>query len=110
MSVAQHLAALRTAAVVVREFTILGGIAGVAVGSMGAAGYMAERNAESKEDAAEPLLGGMVHVSVLHHATVVAHGFMHTGTTVDTFLRQNLDWLRKQYGYVAQSPALFFAR
>ena len=33
--------------------------------------------------------------SVLHNATVAAHGFMHAGTTIDTFLRNNLDWLRK---------------
>jgi 26S proteasome regulatory subunit N2 len=33
--------------------------------------------------------------SVTHHATVVTHGFMHAGTTVDTFLRENLTWLSK---------------
>lgn len=30
---------------------------------------------------------------VLHNATVVAHGYLNCGTTIDTFLRQNLDWL-----------------
>jgi 26S proteasome regulatory subunit N2 len=33
--------------------------------------------------------------SVLHNATVVAHAFMYSGTTVDVFLRENLDWLGK---------------
>lgn len=31
--------------------------------------------------------------SVLHGATVVAHGYMNAGTTTDTFLRENLEWL-----------------
>ncbi|CAM9481810.1 unnamed protein product, partial [Ectocarpus sp. 13 AM-2016] len=31
--------------------------------------------------------------SVLHNVTVVAHGYMQAGTTVDTFLRDNLDWM-----------------
>jgi len=31
--------------------------------------------------------------SVTHGATVIAHAFMHAGTTVDTFLRENLEWL-----------------
>ena len=30
--------------------------------------------------------------SVTHNATVMAHGIMHCGTTVDVFLRDNLDW------------------
>ena len=33
--------------------------------------------------------------SVTHSATVLANAFMHVGTTVDTFLRENLDWLAK---------------
>jgi 26S proteasome regulatory subunit N2 len=33
--------------------------------------------------------------SVLHNATVIAHAFMYSGTTVDVFLRENLDWLGK---------------
>ena len=33
--------------------------------------------------------------SVLHEATVVSHAIMHAGTTRDTFLRDNLDWLGK---------------
>lgn len=31
--------------------------------------------------------------SVCHSATVLANAIMHAGTTVDTFLRENLDWL-----------------
>ncbi|CAN0343295.1 unnamed protein product, partial [Phaeothamnion confervicola] len=31
--------------------------------------------------------------SVLHNATVVTHGYMTAGTTVDAFLRENLDWM-----------------
>ena len=31
--------------------------------------------------------------SVLHHAAVVAHSYLNFGTTVDTFLRENLDWM-----------------
>jgi len=31
--------------------------------------------------------------SVLHNATVVAHSIMQAGTTVDTFLRENLEWM-----------------
>ena len=33
--------------------------------------------------------------SVTHNATVIAHSFMHAGTTVDQFLRENLEWLGK---------------
>ena len=33
--------------------------------------------------------------NVLHGATVVAHSYMNAGTTQDTFLRDNLDWLGK---------------
>lgn len=33
--------------------------------------------------------------SVLHHSAVVAHAYMNCGTTSDTFLRENLDWLGK---------------
>ena len=31
--------------------------------------------------------------SVFHSATVIANSLMHAGTTVDSFLRDNLDWL-----------------
>jgi 26S proteasome regulatory subunit N2 len=34
-------------------------------------------------------------VSVLHTATIVANSTMHCGTTKDTFLRDNLEWLGK---------------
>ncbi|KAL8002353.1 putative armadillo-like helical, 26S proteasome regulatory subunit RPN2 [Plasmopara halstedii] len=33
--------------------------------------------------------------SVLHHAAVIAHAYMNCGTTSDTFLRENLEWLGK---------------
>ena len=33
--------------------------------------------------------------NVLHNATVVAHAYMNSGTTRDTFLRENLEWLGK---------------
>eukprot|EP01031_Cornospumella_fuschlensis_P029294 gene29294-35366_t len=31
--------------------------------------------------------------SVLHSSLIVAHGFLYAGTTIDTFLRENLEWL-----------------
>lgn len=34
-------------------------------------------------------------VSVCHSATIAANALMHAGTTVDSFLRSNLDWLAK---------------
>ncbi len=33
--------------------------------------------------------------NVLHNSTVVAHAYMNSGTTRDTFLRDNLEWLGK---------------
>ncbi|XP_026468281.1 26S proteasome non-ATPase regulatory subunit 1 [Ctenocephalides felis] len=36
-----------------------------------------------------------VRVSVCHTATVIANAFMHSGTTSDQFLRDNLDWLAR---------------
>jgi 26S proteasome regulatory subunit N2 len=33
--------------------------------------------------------------SLLHNAIVTAHSLMHTGTTVDKFLRVNLEWLKR---------------
>ncbi|KAF9610742.1 hypothetical protein IFM89_024598 [Coptis chinensis] len=33
--------------------------------------------------------------SVCHSATIYANAMMHAGTTVDTFLRENLDWLSR---------------
>ena len=33
--------------------------------------------------------------SISHNGVVVANGFMHCGTTADTFLRENLEWLKK---------------
>ncbi|CAH1781068.1 unnamed protein product [Owenia fusiformis] len=36
-----------------------------------------------------------VRNSVCHTATVIANGFMHAGTTCDSFLRDNLEWLAR---------------
>jgi len=33
--------------------------------------------------------------SITHNATVFANALMHAGTTVDTFLRENIDWLKR---------------
>ena len=33
--------------------------------------------------------------SVLHNAAVITHSYFHAGTTNDTFLRDNLDWMKK---------------
>ena len=33
--------------------------------------------------------------SISHNGVVVANGFMHCGTTADTFLRENLEWLKR---------------
>ncbi|XP_024382538.1 26S proteasome non-ATPase regulatory subunit 1 homolog A [Physcomitrium patens] len=33
--------------------------------------------------------------SVCHSATIYSNALMHAGTTVDTFLRENLDWLKR---------------
>uniref|UniRef100_A0A915N686 26S proteasome non-ATPase regulatory subunit 1 n=1 Tax=Meloidogyne javanica TaxID=6303 RepID=A0A915N686_MELJA len=37
----------------------------------------------------------VVRGSCAHNATVIANGLMHTGTTCDDFLRENLDWISK---------------
>jgi 26S proteasome regulatory subunit N2 len=34
-------------------------------------------------------------VSVCHSATVLANALMHAGTSIDTFLRENLEWLSR---------------
>ena len=36
-----------------------------------------------------------VRNSVCHSAIIFANAIMHSGTTVDTFLRENLDWLSR---------------
>ena len=36
-----------------------------------------------------------VRNSVCHTATVIANSFMHSGTTSDQFLRDNLEWLAR---------------
>lgn len=33
--------------------------------------------------------------SILHNATIISNALMHCGTTRDTFLRDNLEWLRR---------------
>lgn len=33
--------------------------------------------------------------SVCHAAVIFANAIMHSGTTIDTFLRENLDWLSR---------------
>lgn len=33
--------------------------------------------------------------SVTHSATILANAYMHAGTTIDTFLRENLEWLSR---------------
>jgi len=50
----------RIASFIVREGLILSGIAGVAGGSIALAGYLAERNTESQENRAAPLVGRRV--------------------------------------------------
>jgi 26S proteasome regulatory subunit N2 len=39
--------------------------------------------------------GSFERNSILHSATITANAFMHAGTTVDQFLRNNLEWLGK---------------
>lgn len=34
-------------------------------------------------------------VSVTHSATILANAVMHAGTSIDTFLRENLEWLSR---------------
>ncbi|OQR83320.1 26S proteasome non-ATPase regulatory subunit [Achlya hypogyna] len=54
-----------------------------------------------RQSDADPLVMKQIKVavenrnSVLHNAAVCSHALMHCGTTVDTFLRENLDWLGK---------------
>jgi 26S proteasome regulatory subunit N2 len=33
--------------------------------------------------------------SILHHAAIISHGYLYAGTTNDSFLRENLDWMKK---------------
>jgi 26S proteasome regulatory subunit N2 len=33
--------------------------------------------------------------SILHHAAILAHGYLYSGTTNDSFLRDNLEWMKK---------------
>lgn len=55
----------------------------------------------SRNDKADPLLLKQMKTvadgrnSVLHNAAVVSHAYMHAGTTVDTFMRSNLEWMGK---------------
>merc|ERR1719394_1556030 len=52
-----------------------------------------------RNDHTDPLLlkqtKDAVRVSICHTATVIANGLMHSGTTHDQFLRDNLDWLSR---------------
>lgn len=34
-------------------------------------------------------------MSVTHSATILANALMHAGTSIDTFLRENLEWLSR---------------
>ena len=43
----------------------------------------------------QSLLPLQVRNSICHTATIVANAFMHSGTTSDTFLRDNLEWLSR---------------
>ncbi|KAG8003741.1 26S proteasome non-ATPase regulatory subunit 1, partial [Nibea albiflora] len=45
--------------------------------------------------AGKPAETDAVRNSVCHTATVIANSFMHTGTTSDQFLRENLEWLAR---------------
>jgi len=52
-----------------------------------------------RNDKTDPLIlkntKDAVRVSICHTATVIANGFMHSGTTHDNFLRDNLEWLSR---------------
>jgi len=52
-----------------------------------------------RNDKSDPLIlkntKDAVRVSICHTATVIANGFMHSGTTHDQFLRDNLEWLSR---------------
>jgi 26S proteasome regulatory subunit N2 len=39
--------------------------------------------------------GRLSKASLLHHATLLSHGIMYTGTAIDGFLRDNIDWFGK---------------
>ncbi|KAL0489982.1 26S proteasome subunit Rpn2 [Acrasis kona] len=39
--------------------------------------------------------GSFERNSILHSATITANAYMHAGTTIDQFLRENLEWLGK---------------
>ena len=48
-----------------------------------------------------------VRSSVCHAAVIFANAMMHSGTTVDAFLRDNLDWLRRARFLPVLTPAQF---
>jgi len=52
-----------------------------------------------RNDKTDPLIlkntKDAVRVSICHTATVIANGYIHSGTTHDQFLRDNLDWLSR---------------
>lgn len=57
--------------------------------------FLALRNAADLQILRNIKLGIEPRNSVCHGATVFANAVMHAGTCVDTFLRENLDWLAK---------------
>lgn len=57
--------------------------------------FLARRNAADLQILKNIRAGVEPRNSVCHGATVFSNAIMHCGTTVDTFLRENLDWLAK---------------
>lgn len=57
--------------------------------------FLARRNATDLQILKNMKAGVEPRNSVCHGATIFANAIMHAGTTVDTFLRENLDWLAK---------------
>lgn len=49
---------------------------------------------------------GMSRNSVLHNCAVTAHGYLTAGTTNDSFLRDNLDWMKKASNWYV--PCIIF--
>jgi 26S proteasome regulatory subunit N2 len=51
-----------------------------------------------------------VRVSICHTGTVIANGFMHCGTTHDSFLLDNLEWLSRATNWCEWNPFFISAR
>eukprot|EP01018_Ginkgo_biloba_P000133 Gb_34457 [translate_table: standard] len=47
-----------------------------------------------------------MHNSVCHSATIYSNALMHVGTTADTFLKENLDWLSRATNWEKFSAAV----